>query len=116
MADETTAPAPKAKNRPEAEKKLVEQSRKGRLTVSDLRLVHRTPSWLFEAASSIHMWSKHEAAFARPMRLTGEDYEAALERAKRPNEKGEYVPHEAALSPIAKVEEEAAKEAAGSNR
>jgi hypothetical protein len=100
MADDhTPAPEPKkAKGRPEAEKKLVEQSRPARLTVDDLRAVHRPPDWLHEAAATIHGWREHEHAFARAIRLTGEDYEAALEAAKRPNDRGEYVPHEPALS------------------
>jgi len=100
MTDDIPAqPAPKrAEKRPDAEAALVAQSRPSRLTVADLRALSMPPAWMHEAAATIHGWREHEAAFARPIRLTGEEYAAALEAAKRPNEFGEYAPHEPALS------------------
>lgn len=99
MADETPAETPKkAQKRPEAEAKLVAQSRPSRLTVEDLRALHKPPDWLHAAAATLHGWAEHAHAFARPIRLTGEDYEDALDAAARPNDRGEYEPHAPALS------------------
>jgi hypothetical protein len=99
MSDDTPAVTPKrAEKRPQAEANLVAQSRPGRPTVDDLRKIHNPPAWLHEAAAVIHGWAEHAHAFSRPIRLTGADYEKALEAAARPNAAGEYEPHAPALS------------------
>lgn len=53
--------------------------------------------WQHEAASVEHGWKLHEHHEGAPIRLTREDYEAAL-KAVTP-EKGNPVPHHGALSP-----------------
>lgn len=54
--------------------------------------------WQHNAASAVHGWAEHAHHEGAPMLLTGEDYYAALVAASQPDEKGNYVPHRAALS------------------
>lgn len=53
--------------------------------------------WQHESAAMEHGWAQHAHHTGEPIKLTREDYEAAL-KAVTP-EKGNPVPHAAALSP-----------------
>ena len=55
--------------------------------------------WEHEAAAVLHGWALHAHHAGEPIKLTRADYEAALKAAGVTNDKGEYVPHPAALSP-----------------
>jgi len=57
--------------------------------------------WQHEAAVVLHGWKLHAHHAGEPFRLSKADYEAALKAASETNEKGEYTPHPAALSPHA---------------
>lgn len=57
-------------------------------------------SWDHAAADQIHGWSLHGQHTTEPLLLERADYEAALEKAKAPDAKGEYQPHPGALSPF----------------
>lgn len=61
-------------------------------------------SWQHEAASQLHGWKQHEHDAGEPLRMTRDDYEAALKAASEPvtrNGRTDYEPHRAALSQYA---------------
>lgn len=52
--------------------------------------------WQHAAAAALHDWTLYAHHNAKPMQLSDEDYEKALEAACKPNKKGSYIPHKAA--------------------
>jgi hypothetical protein len=58
-------------------------------------------SWQHGAAAQLHGWNQHKLDSAEPFRLSRVAYEAALLAASTADERGNYHPHPAALSPFA---------------
>jgi hypothetical protein len=54
--------------------------------------------WRHGAADALHQWALHQHHTGAEMRLTRDDYEAALAAASSPDKAGSYQPHEAALA------------------
>lgn len=62
------------------------------------------PNAAHAAAAAIHGWKDHAHHTGEAMRLSLEDYEAALQAAAEPPEgKRHLVPHAAALSPYCRI-------------
>ena len=53
--------------------------------------------WKHAAAAALHCWGQHAHHMAKEIQLSDADYAAAIKAALKPNKKGVYVPHEAAL-------------------
>ncbi len=54
--------------------------------------------WQHAAAAALHGWAEHAHHAGAPMRLSAEDYFAALVAASEPDTQGNYRPHPGALS------------------
>lgn len=53
--------------------------------------------WMHNAAATLHRWGQHAHHMAAEMVLSDDDYAAAIKAALKPNAKGNYIPHTAAL-------------------
>lgn len=56
-------------------------------------------TWQHNAAAALHGWDAHAHHAGEPIRMTAKAYRNALRAAAAPDALGEYLPHEAALSP-----------------
>ncbi len=56
-------------------------------------------TWQHNAAAALHGWDAHAHHAGEPIRMTAKAYRNALRAASSPDERGEYLPHDAALSP-----------------
>lgn len=59
--------------------------------------------WMHNTAAALHGWGQHAHHMAAEMLLSDEDYAAAIKAALKPNAKGSYIPHTAALFVMKKV-------------
>ncbi len=53
--------------------------------------------WKHACAAALHRWAEYAHHNSKEMRLSDEDYVAALDAVMKPDKKGIYTPHEAAL-------------------
>lgn len=113
MADEVPAltASKRAAVRPETQAVAPKPAVVRRMLLADLRALHSPAPWLHAAASVLHGWAEQEHATGKPVRLTVEDYGAALKAAERPGEGGDYVPHAPASSDAVKARIERAAKA-----
>ena len=56
-------------------------------------------SWDHAAADQVHGWSEHTQHSADPLKISRDAYQGALAAAAKPDQSGEYRPHEPAISP-----------------
>jgi hypothetical protein len=56
-------------------------------------------TWQHNCAAALHGWADHEHHAGAPIRITAKAYRNALRAAAGPDATGDYVAHQAALSP-----------------
>lgn len=97
-ADEGTAARSGKGNTPKSQKPAERPKKRGLKSVDEWRELLGNPP-LHAPAAHLHGWDgPHVAKHAEQMRVTEEDYSAALEAAARPRPGGNYVPHRPACS------------------
>jgi len=63
------------------------------------RAVCQPEAWQHAAADALHGWSLHVHHAGGEIELTRAAYEGALEAATTSDSRGDYIPHEPAMSP-----------------